>query len=237
MQDGEAMLLHIPERTRSYQGNAMVELCLLLPLLLLLIFGTAEISNMLNSTTTLNHLTRESANVVSRQLGNRGSSTWADSLNADLVTVIDTAVPVINRTGSGATGPNQFRIIYTEIEWNPAAAICDYNLDHNLGIACQGNIASGQPDYYRIRRSNSGWSGNVTWQYGSLSATSQLGNDGDCACKRLSEVKQLTSQGLTLYAIELFYDYRPGRITSLQYLVGTWASSVLYRRSLFLDRT
>jgi len=96
-------------------------------------------------------------------------------------------------------------------------------------------MANGQPDNYRIRRSNTGWTGNVTWQYGSLSWNSNLGNDGECAYLLLPEVKNLSAQGLVLHVIEVFYDYAPSKLTPVEGFIGALAPGIFYRKTVFMD--
>lgn len=224
-------------RIYSSHGQALIELALLLPLVLVMCLGGIEFSNILKSYTILTHLTRESANVISRETDVIGTTSWASSVNADLTTVIDAATPVVNRNGSGATGPSQFKIYYSQVEWNAAAAICDYNINNSLGTGCLGNIGNGTPDRYRIRRTNAGWAGTISWQYGLMSASSQIGADGSCACSSLPQVKQLSTQGLTLHVIEVFYNYQPSRITRIENLLGGSIFGSFYRRSVFMGMT
>ena len=110
-----------------------------IPMLIGLGFGVIEIGNMINSYLVLTHLTREATNIASRQPGVKGSTQWTTSLNADLNAVISKASPVINPTGSGAKGPNQYKIYYSLVEWNPTPGVCGGD-----------PIANGQPDNYRI---------------------------------------------------------------------------------------
>lgn len=222
-------------RIRSTCGQAFIELTIVLPIMLILGFGAVEFGNAFRSTFVLTHVTREAGSLASRQPGTKGTTTWANSLNSDLLAVINSATPVINNSGSGATGPNQYNLIYSQIEWNTSLPACDYNLDNTLGLGCLGTIA-GVPDRYRIRRSNSGWAGSVTWTYGSLGSASKIGNNAECACKKLPEVKQLSTQGLTLHVIELYYNYAPLKLTTLQNFLGNSILGILYRRSVFMDR-
>jgi len=209
---------------RSQKGQSLVEMTFGIPMLIGLGFGVIEIGNMINSYLVLTHFTREATNIVARQPGVKGSTQWATSVNTDLNAVISKASPVINPTGSGARGPDQFKIYYSMVEWNTAAGACG-----------GGPMANGQPDNYRIRRSNTGWTGNVTWQYGSLSQTSNLGNDGDCAYLLLPEVKNLSTQGLVLHVIEVFYDYTPSKLTPVEGFIGALAPGIFYRKTVFMD--
>jgi len=233
----KTLLRSLARHALCSRASAVVEFAFVLPLLIIFTFGAVEFSHMYSAYFTVSHLTREAGSVLAREVGSVGSDAWVTNVNNDMTTVIDSASPVINRTGSGAKGPSQFKIVLSMVEWNASASVCSYNLDHTLGLGCTGNIANGLPDRYRIRRSNSGWSGttNVTWQYGSLSATTKVGADGECACKYLPQVEQLTDQGLTFYVVELFYNYAPSTITSLQKFIGNVIPGTLYHRSVFLD--
>ena len=209
---------------RSQKGQSLVEMTFGIPMLIGLGFGVIEIGNMINSYLVLTHFTREATNIVARQPGVKGSTQWATSVNTDLNAVISKASPVINPTGSGARGPDQYKIYYSMVEWNTAPGACG-----------GGPMANGQPDNYRIRRSNTGWTGKVTWQYGSLSQNSNLGTDGDCAYLLLPEVKNLSTQGLVLHVIEVFYDYTPSKLTPVEGFIGALAPGIFYRKTVFMD--
>jgi Flp pilus assembly protein TadG len=199
----------------------------IIPILIGLGFGVIEVTNMINSYLVLTHLTREAVNLTSRESGIKGSSAWATDINTDLSTVIGQASPVINPGGTGSTGPNQYKIYYSMVEWRTDLSTCG------------ANLANGQPDRYRIRRSNTGagWTGSVTWQYGSLSQSSRIGNDGDCAYLALPEVKNLSTQGLYLHVMEVFYDYGASRLTPAQAFITALTPGLFYRRSVFMDVT
>lgn len=209
---------------RSSRAQALVEMTLMMPMLIGLGLGAVEVGNMINSYLVLTHLTREAANITSRESGIKGTSTWATNINADLNTVIGQASPVILPSGTPPRGPNQYKIYYSMVEWNTG-----------LGPCGGGPIASGAADNYRIRRSNTGWTGSVTWQYGSLSHASQVGADGDCAYLQLPQVKNLATQGLTLHVIEVFYDYTPSKLTFVENFIGPLVPGIFYKRSVFTD--
>ena len=207
----------------SSRAQALVELALALPLLLVLSLGAIEVSNMINSYLVLTHLTREAANLVSRKPGIKGSVSWATEINDALDTVISNAAPVIKTTG---TGPNQWTFIYSIIVWVPAPT-------PDCGLLSDGIT----PDRYRIRRSNSGWAGSVDWEDGSLSQLSNIGEDGECASIKLPEVKQLSAINLTLHVVEVFYDYAPSQLTPAQNFIGALVPGIFYRRTVFTDIT
>jgi len=209
---------------RSSRAQALVELTFILPMLIALGLGVIEVGNMIYSYLVLTHFTREVANITSREPGIKGSSAWANNINADLNAVIGQASPVILPSGTPPRGPNQYRIYYSMVEWNPAPGACG-----------GGPIASGVADNYRIRRSNTGWTGSVTWQYGSLNRASQIGADGDCAYVQLPQVKNLSTQGLKLHVIEVFFDYAPSKLTFAKNFIGALAPGIFYKRSVFMD--
>jgi hypothetical protein len=146
---------------------------------------------------------------------------WATEINDALDTVISNAAPVIKTTG---TGPNQWKFIYSMIEWN-AATSCGFLSD---GVT---------PDRYRIRRSNSGWAGSVDWEDGSLLQLSNIGEDGECASIKLPEVKQLSAINLTLHVVEVLYDYAPSQLTPAQNFIGALVPGIFYRKTVFTDIT
>ena len=208
---------------RSCRAQALVEITFITPMLIALGLGVVEVGNMINSYLVLTHLAREAANVTSRETGTKGSSTWATNINADLNAVIGQASPVILPSGTPPRGPNQYRIYYSMVQYT--------------GVACGGGpIAGGQTDNYHIVRSNhAGWTGSVTWQYGSLSQSSQIGADGDCAYLQLPQVKNLSTTGITLHVIEVFFDYGPSKLTFVQNFIGALAPGTFYKRSVFMD--
>ncbi|HEY6996661.1 MAG TPA: TadE family protein [Candidatus Binatia bacterium] len=211
---------------RSNLGQTLVEITLIAPMLLALGFGVIEATNMINSYLVLTHLTREGANIASREPGTKGSTAWATSINSDLNTVVTKASPVINPSGTGGTGPSQFKVIYSLVDdsYNRAAGACG-----------GGNLSGGQQDFYRIRRSNTGWTGSVTWEYGTLSQTSGIGNDGECAYLKLPEVKNLSTTGIRLHVIEVFYNYAPSKLTPAAAFIGALAPGIFYKRTVFMD--
>lgn len=219
------MMRSIGKYLHSKAGQSLVEMTFGIPMLIALGFGVVEMGNMIHSYLVLSHLSREAANVVSRETGIKGSPQWAASINADLDRVIDKAAPVINATASGPRGPSQYKIYYSMVEWN-----------NSSGVPCPGaDLANGQPDHYRIRRSNTNWAGNVTWEYGTLNQSSSVGSDGDCAYLKLPEVKNLSTQGLELHVVEVFFNYAPSKLTPVEAFIGALTPGIFYRRTVFMD--
>lgn len=209
---------------RLNRGQSLVEMTLIVPMLVGIGFAVIETCNMINSYLVLTHLTREAANIASREGGVKGTTAWTSAVNADLAMVIGKASPVIKPSGTGSMGPSQFKIYYSMVEWNPAPGAC-----------AGGPMKNGQPDNYRIRRANTGWAGSVDWQYGTFNQASAVGNDGDCAYVKLPEVKNLSTQGLTLHVVEVFYDYAPSKLTPVEAFIGVLAPGIFYRRTVFMD--
>ena len=210
---------------RSKRAQALVELTLMIPMLIALGLGVVEVGNMINSYLVMTHLTREAANLASRQPGTKGSTQWATNINNGMTQAITATSPVIHLTGTGPSGPSQFKVYYSMVEWNTALPACG-----------GGPIASGAADRYRIRRTSAGWPSNtVNWQYGSLGQASQVGADGTCAYLTLPEVKNLSTQGIILHIVEVIYNYGPAKLTPVQNFIGVLAPGIFYRRSVFID--
>lgn len=87
----------------SQRGQALVEFTLTLPILLLLVLGVVELSNMLNAYLVLAHLTREGANATSRE-------TEPTGIDTDLDRVIAGAEPILRGDNTG-----QWTVIYSQI--------------------------------------------------------------------------------------------------------------------------
>ncbi|MBI2532092.1 MAG: pilus assembly protein [Deltaproteobacteria bacterium] len=89
---------------RSKKGQSLIELTLLFPLMLLLVYGVVEVGQIISTYLTLTHTTREGANLTSR-------GTPPDTA---LDAVIAAAAPTIRDDNLG-----QWRIIYSEIVQKP----------------------------------------------------------------------------------------------------------------------
>ncbi|MGH7828841.1 MAG: TadE/TadG family type IV pilus assembly protein [Candidatus Binatia bacterium] len=88
------------------RGQALIEFGLSLPLLLLLLLGGIEISNMINHYLVLTHLTREGANLTARK------TDPATALDA----IILGAKPTLCEDGVGCTtNAVQWNVIYSEV--------------------------------------------------------------------------------------------------------------------------
>ncbi len=90
---------------RSKKGQSLIELTLIFPLMLLLVYGVVEVGQIISTYLTLTHTTREGANLTSR-------GTPPDTT---LDAIILAAAPTIRNDNLG-----QWRIIYSEIVQKPA---------------------------------------------------------------------------------------------------------------------
>ncbi len=86
--------------TRAKKGQSLIELTLVFPLILALVYGAIEIGAVISTYLTLTHTTREGANLVSR----------GTNAKMALDAVIAAAAPTLRDDN-----PGQWRIIYTEI--------------------------------------------------------------------------------------------------------------------------
>ncbi len=89
---------------RCKQGQSFVEVTLITPLMLFLIFGVVEVGSIISTYLTLTHTTREGANLTSR----------GTDPNMALDAIIASASPTISNAK-----PGQWRIIYTQIVQTP----------------------------------------------------------------------------------------------------------------------
>jgi Flp pilus assembly protein TadG len=204
----------------SCRGQALVEFTLTLPLLIVLGLGAIEFGNMINAHLVLTHLTREGANLTSRQTQPKGSSQWATDVNNDLTAAINAAIPVIKNTTPAER--TQWNVIYSMIVWNLAA---------NCGFLSDGTTI----DRYVIERNNTtgGWT-NPTWTYGSLGQTSTIGADGACANVLLPNISAMQPLQ-TLHVVEVFYDYGPSRLTPIGNFIGSVLPAIFYTKTIFTD--
>jgi TadE-like protein len=114
------MKLRIMKDERSQRGQALIELTLIFPFLVLLLYGTIEVANVISIYQTLAHTSREGANLISR-------GTNPDvALNA----IITAAAPTIQNTNQG-----QWKIIYSQITQKttvpcPPPTPCTYEISN-----------------------------------------------------------------------------------------------------------
>jgi len=198
----------------SQKGQALTEVGLILPFLLLLALGVIEVSNMIDTYLVLTHLTREGANMTSRQ------TEPSDALDA----IIDSSCPLIS-DGPPCPPANlgEWRIIYSKI--GPAVP------DDCVSASNPGN--NGSCPYIiqeQIARGLSGVDGSKR-----ICPGCGLG-DFTCSgesCPEPSNVPNidLIGVGQTLHVIEAFYDYAP--ITPVGSFLGFLLADTFYERAIF----
>jgi hypothetical protein len=207
---------------RSSRGQAVVELTLTLPLLIVLGLGAIEFANMINAHLVLTHMTREGANLASREDETKGTSAWKSAIDADLTAVISAASPVIT-----SSNPTQWQLIYSIIVW-----------DKDLGASC-GNLnasVGGGPDFYVIERGTSRYGANSPdWTPNGLPlGASKIGDNTECASAKLPGIKDMPPLQ-TLHAVEVFYNYDPSILTPVGNFIGSIAGNQFYSRTIFTD--
>lgn len=112
---------------RSKKGQALVELTLIVPLMLLLVYGVVEIGSAISTYLTLTHTSREGANLTSR------GTIPNDALNA----IIAAANPTMSNGNL-----TQWRIVYSRIVQAPGIPCppqtpCDYVIEEQI---IRGNL-------------------------------------------------------------------------------------------------
>ena len=177
----------------SQRGQSIIELGLALPLFLLLSLGAIEISNMLNTYLVLTHLTREGANVASREEPTTDPDCNLDcvmtvTIPADLTAVIAAASPVIK-----ADNPGQWTVIYSRI--GPSLPTGD---DGNP------NGCSNSGDYVILHQITNGGLENKSSKIGiQCDLPENPTNDGQTPADFWDSI----GSGYTLHAVEVFYTY------------------------------
>jgi hypothetical protein len=113
---------------RSKKGQALVELTLLSPLLLLLAYGSVEVGNVISTYITLTHTTREGANLASR----------GTDPNVALDAIIAAAAPTIRNDNTA-----HWNVIYSKVVQDPAVpcpqAPCVYKISSQRGSMGQSS--------------------------------------------------------------------------------------------------
>ena len=114
-------MANILKRIGSKKGQALVELTLVSPLLLLLAYGSIEVTNLISTYINLTHTTREGANLTSR----------GTDPNTALDAIITAAAPTI-----GSNNMAHWKIIYSKIVQDPAVpcakAPCTYKVSSQI---------------------------------------------------------------------------------------------------------
>jgi hypothetical protein len=110
-------LISIRKIVRSKKGQTLIELTLIFPLMLALVYGAVEVGSVISTYLTVTHTTREGANLISR----------GTPPNTALDGVIAAADPTIRTNNQ-----SQWRVIYSEITQTPGTACppkpCNYRV-------------------------------------------------------------------------------------------------------------
>src|SRR6266404_1600239 len=126
---------------RSNKGQALIELSLIAPLMLLLAYGAIEVGSVISTYLTMTHTTREGANLASRGGSLPIDQNGANYSNPDdiLDTIIKAAAPTLSETNQA-----QWRVIYSHIirDATPCPAEpCNYIVDTGAnGQIIRGNL-------------------------------------------------------------------------------------------------
>jgi hypothetical protein len=112
---------------RSNKGQTLIELALIFPLMLALVYGAIEIGSVISTYMTITHTAREGANLTSR----------GTVPNTALDAVITAANPTIRTTNQG-----QWRVIYSRITQAPGGGGPPYNYRVENQIV-RGNFGQG----------------------------------------------------------------------------------------------
>jgi Flp pilus assembly protein TadG len=98
----------VATRVRHDKGAAMVEIALILPLLLMLLFGIIEFGRAYNATISMQAAAREGA----RELALRRSAGEVDAAVRDAAPSVD--IDSISQSACPATGDGEARVVVTE---------------------------------------------------------------------------------------------------------------------------
>ncbi len=200
------MAVFLSRLLRAQKGQALLELSLIIPLMLVLAFGAIEVGLVINTYLTLTHTTREGANLASRPDNLPVDKNGPNYNNPDdiLDSIIKAAAPTLT-----ATNNTQWKVIYSRIIQDPATPCptepCKYIVDTNPG----GQI---------IR--------------GSLNKQSKLGppNGTQIPQNVLPGIQNIKANQI-FHMFEVFYDYAPNIIT----FVGKGINTDFYDRAIFMD--
>lgn len=192
----------------SERGQALVELTLMFPMLLVLTLGAAEIGHLIYTYQVIHHLTAQGANIAARL----GSGTTIETM---MNSVVDGACPLLSRAPGGAAScpaenTSKWRVIYTEIGPDPA----DVYVVKEQRVLGAGTVDAGKQ---------------ICKDCGSEAYTCDPAS-GSCHKPSLPNLDKIGS-GQSLYAFEVFYDYTP--LTTLGNFVGKNFADKLYERSIF----
>lgn len=107
----------------SISGQALVELTLVFPLMILLLFGVVEVSRVISVYHSLVHLTREGANLTSR----------GTEVDKSLKAVIAASAPTLRDENK-----QQWKVVYSLLRQSPGKPCppkpCTYQVDSQVAI-------------------------------------------------------------------------------------------------------
>jgi hypothetical protein len=113
---------------RSKRGQTIIELTLMFPIMLALVYGAVEIGSVISTYLTITHTTREGANLTAR----------GTNPNTALDAIKTAAAPTIRDSN-----PAQWKIIYSKIIQDPTVPCpptpCNYKIDN----AADGRVILG----------------------------------------------------------------------------------------------
>ena len=190
---------------RSKNGQSLIEIVFIAPLMLALAYGAIEVGSVISTYLTMTHTTREGANLASRGGSLPIDQNGANYSNPDdiLDTIIMAAAPTLT-----AANQAQWRVIYTKIvrDGSPCPVEpCNYIVDTNPG-------------------------GQIT--RGNLSKQSKLGppNGIPISPSVLPGIQNVKNNQI-FHVFEVFYNYTPNIIT----YVGKGINTDFYDRTIFTN--
>ena len=117
----------IQKTLRASKGQSLIELTMMFPLMLSLLYGAIEVGSVISDYLTITHTTREGADLTSR----------GTPPNTALDAIIAAADPTIRSNNLG-----QWRVIYSRISQNPTSPCppkpCVYRVESQI---VRGNFA------------------------------------------------------------------------------------------------
>lgn len=107
----------------SMSGQALVELTLVFPLMILLLFGVVEVSRVISVYHSLVHLTREGANLTSR----------GTEVDKSLKAVIAATAPTLRDDNK-----KQWKVVYSQLRQSPSKPCppkpCTYEVNSQVAV-------------------------------------------------------------------------------------------------------
>jgi hypothetical protein len=166
------------------QGQALIELTFIAPLLIILAFGAIEVGSVISTYLTLTHLTREGANLASR-----GGDLPVDKVGQDN-DIMDAIITASAPTFATANQAN-WKIVYSRLIQDPLTPCPPEPCKYIVDTAAGGRIERGTLN----KQSKLGAANGVPIPYSDLPGI------------------QNAKSGQTFHAFEVFYDYAPYIIT------------------------